>query len=369
MSASLSRLRHRAHHREPADELGDEPELDQVLGQDVAQDLAVTRLGAPADLGPEADALAADPALDDLVEPGEGPAADEQDVGRVDLDEFLMGVLAAALGRHRRGRPLQDLEQRLLHTLARHVTGDRRVLALAGDLVDLVDVDDPGLGPLHVVVGRLDQLDAGHDHRSGGALALLHDVVKVFDLLLGAPDRVPEPAVVGVVIARRGRALGSLDRFAQLCDLLLEPIDDVGQSVDAVVQLIEGTRPGIVIEQSRRQILRPLRRQPFLDQPLAHVPAQLVVRLASVLRVAHGRPGSQSTPPPSLPLAPIPCSCERQAAGTGYHTPRLATARPEHVHNRRRYEDSPMRRPRPGSDTAFLTRHVTRSTPCTTARS
>ena len=27
-----------------------------------------------------------------------------------------------------------------------------------GDLVDLVDVDDPGLGLLHVVVGRLDQL-------------------------------------------------------------------------------------------------------------------------------------------------------------------------------------------------------------------
>jgi hypothetical protein len=39
------------------------------------------------------------------------------------------------------------------------VPGDRRVLALAGDLVDLVDVDDPGLGLLHVVLGRLDQLE------------------------------------------------------------------------------------------------------------------------------------------------------------------------------------------------------------------
>jgi hypothetical protein len=37
--------------------------------------------------------------------------------------------------------------------------GDRVVVRLAGDLVDLVDVDDPGLGLLHVEVGRLDQLE------------------------------------------------------------------------------------------------------------------------------------------------------------------------------------------------------------------
>ena len=41
----------------------------------------------------------------------------------------------------------------------RHVARDRRVVGLAGDLVDLVDVDDPGLGLLDVVVGGLDQLE------------------------------------------------------------------------------------------------------------------------------------------------------------------------------------------------------------------
>jgi hypothetical protein len=70
-----------------------------------------------------------------------------------------VGVLAPALGGHAGGGPLQDLEQGLLHALAGDVAGDRRVLALAGDLVDLVDVDDPGLGLLDVVVGRLDQLE------------------------------------------------------------------------------------------------------------------------------------------------------------------------------------------------------------------
>jgi hypothetical protein len=56
-------------------------------------------------------------------------------------------------------RAFQDLQQRLLHTLAGDVAGDRRVFALAGDLVDLVDIDDAGLGALHVVVGRLNQLE------------------------------------------------------------------------------------------------------------------------------------------------------------------------------------------------------------------
>jgi hypothetical protein len=46
-----------------------------------------------------------------------------------------------------------------LDALARDVARDRGVLGLARDLVDLVDVDDPGLGLLHVVVGRLDQLE------------------------------------------------------------------------------------------------------------------------------------------------------------------------------------------------------------------
>ena len=69
------------------------------------------------------------------------------------------GCLRPALRRHVRDRALEDLEQRLLHALARHVAGDRRVLVLAADLVDLVDVDDALLGLLDVAAGGLQQLE------------------------------------------------------------------------------------------------------------------------------------------------------------------------------------------------------------------
>ena len=116
-------------------------------------------VGLADDVGHEADALLADAPLDDLLEAGEGAAADEQHVGRVDGEELLVRVLAPALRRHAGHRALEDLEQRLLHALARDVARDRRVVGLARDLVDLVDVDDAGLGALDVEVGRLDELE------------------------------------------------------------------------------------------------------------------------------------------------------------------------------------------------------------------
>ena len=100
-----------------------------------------------------------DPAIDLLVEADEGPAADEEDVGRVDLEELLVRVLASALRRHVGDGALEDLEQRLLDAFTRDVAGDRGVLVLAADLVDLVDVDDALLALLDVAARRLQQLE------------------------------------------------------------------------------------------------------------------------------------------------------------------------------------------------------------------
>ena len=68
-------------------------------------------------------------------------------------------MLAPALRRHGSDRALHDLQQRLLHALARYVAGDRGVVRLAADLIDLVDVDDAALRALDVIVSGLQQLE------------------------------------------------------------------------------------------------------------------------------------------------------------------------------------------------------------------
>ena len=119
----------------------------------------MSRVAQRLDVGLEAERLLADAPLDLLVEADERAAADEQDVGRVDLEELLVRMLAAALRRHVGDRAFENLQQRLLDAFARHVARDRRVLVLAADLVDLVDVDDALLALLDVAAGRLQQLE------------------------------------------------------------------------------------------------------------------------------------------------------------------------------------------------------------------
>ena len=64
-------------------------------------------------------------------------------------------MLASALRRDVGDRALDDLQKRLLDTLAGDIAGDGGVLRLAGDLVDLVDIDDAALGQLHVEIRSL----------------------------------------------------------------------------------------------------------------------------------------------------------------------------------------------------------------------
>ncbi len=103
----------------------------------------------------EADARDGDAAAHDVFEPLEGAAAHEEDLARVDGDELLMWMLPAPLRWDGGERALDHLQERLLHAFPRHVAGDRCALGLAGDLVDLVDVDDALLGARDVVVGHL----------------------------------------------------------------------------------------------------------------------------------------------------------------------------------------------------------------------
>ena len=107
----------------------------------------------------EADHLASQALADDLLEADEGAAADEEDVGGVDLKILLLRMLSPPLRRHVGDRSLEQLEQGLLHPFARHVAGDRDVLAGLADLVDFIDVNDALLGGGDVVVGRHHELE------------------------------------------------------------------------------------------------------------------------------------------------------------------------------------------------------------------
>src|SRR6266702_267301 len=229
---------HAGDDREAADEFRDHPELQQVLWHYLAE---LVRVGVPDPQdGVEAHPVVARALLDDLLQAGECPAADEQHVGGVDLDELLVRVLAPALRRRRGGGALEDLQQRLLDALAGDVPGDRRVLALARDLVDLVDVDDAGFGLLDVVVRRLDQLEQD-------VLDVLADVAG-----LGQGGRVgdrerhveqPGQRLGEQRLARAGRAeqqdvgLGQLDAF------VTRP---VLAGLNALVVVVHGHRQGLL---------------------------------------------------------------------------------------------------------------------------
>mmetsp|Transcript_23937 Transcript_23937/g.57174 ORF Transcript_23937/g.57174 Transcript_23937/m.57174 type:complete len:275 (+) Transcript_23937:352-1176(+) len=146
-------------HREAPDELGQEAVADQVVhGHGAAAQHRVRLDGGCGrlrllllQLGAEADGGGLVPLREQLLQPREGAAADEEDVGRVDGHELRPRVLAPAALGHVDDGALEHLEQSLLHALARDVARHRDGIRLARELVHLVDVDDPHLRRLDVL--------------------------------------------------------------------------------------------------------------------------------------------------------------------------------------------------------------------------
>src|SRR3546814_20560731 len=97
-------------------------------------------------MGAKADGFRLQPVANDLFQTCERAAADEEDVRRIHLQEFLLRMLAAALWRNAGGGAFHQLQQSLLNTLTRHVAGNGGIFRLAADLVDLVDIDNAKIG-------------------------------------------------------------------------------------------------------------------------------------------------------------------------------------------------------------------------------
>ena len=66
-------------------------------------------------------------------------------------------MLTTTLGRHVGNGAFQNLQQSLLHALARYITGDGGILAFTGDLIQLINIDDTPLCQFHIEIGGLDQ--------------------------------------------------------------------------------------------------------------------------------------------------------------------------------------------------------------------
>ena len=142
---------------ESADKFRGQAEFDEVLRCEVTELFREGLLCFDIEGRAEAEGILGGFFGEESLDPGKSTAADEQNIARIELDALLVGVLAAALRRHGRHSALEDLEEGLLDAFARHISCEGRVLAFAGDLVDLVDVDDAAFSFLDVVVGCFEQ--------------------------------------------------------------------------------------------------------------------------------------------------------------------------------------------------------------------
>ena len=66
-------------------------------------------------------------------------------------------MLASTLRRHGGNRAFHDLQQCLLNPLTRYIAGDRWIISLARNLIDLVNIDDAALRALNIIIGCLQQ--------------------------------------------------------------------------------------------------------------------------------------------------------------------------------------------------------------------
>ena len=156
---ALIQIAEHAHHRQAAHKFRNQAVADQVRWLRLLQHFDIApRCRGGLRIGMEAQRFLTHAPLDNLFEAHESAAADEQDVRGVHRREFLVRMLASALRRNIGDRAFQDLQQRLLHAFARNIAGDRGVLVLLRNLVDLVDIYDALLGLLDVSIGGLQEL-------------------------------------------------------------------------------------------------------------------------------------------------------------------------------------------------------------------
>ena len=116
---------------------------------------AFLRRGGPVRF--EAHAVSVQPSFDNGLKPDKCPATNDQNILGVHLDEFLMGMFAAALWRDACHLAFKNFQKCLLYPFARDIPSDGWVLGFAADFVDLININYAGFGTLDIAVRRLNQ--------------------------------------------------------------------------------------------------------------------------------------------------------------------------------------------------------------------
>ena len=140
----------RGDNRQSAYQFRDNTEFQQIMGLNLAQQCAHIPLAFTLDSRVKTDGALVGALFDDLIQTVKSAAADEEDVAGIYLDHLLLGMLSATLRGNTGHSAFQDLQQSLLNTLAGYVAGDGGILALTGDLIHLIDVDDAVLRQFHI---------------------------------------------------------------------------------------------------------------------------------------------------------------------------------------------------------------------------
>ena len=127
------------------------------MGNDLAHPGSGVQFPLAVNIGAKAQRGRAGALGNHLFQTVKSAAADEQDVGGIDLNKFLLGMLSAALRRHVGDGAFQNFQQCLLHAFTADITGNGGVFGLAGNLVDFIHIDDTALCALHIEIRCLNQ--------------------------------------------------------------------------------------------------------------------------------------------------------------------------------------------------------------------
>src|ERR1043166_1272266 len=133
------------------------PERQQIFRFNMADRLFTQRFLDLERRAAKAHHFLANPFLDDFVEANKCATANEKDLFGVDLNVFLVRMLAPALGRNITRAAFQNFQQSLLDAFAGDIARDAHVVGLAPDLVDLIYVNNADLSALHIIIGILKQ--------------------------------------------------------------------------------------------------------------------------------------------------------------------------------------------------------------------